>query len=283
MIKTSVAGLIRTKYKTLSAPQQQVADYVLANPDEVITLTLAALSAACSVSEPTVMRFLRKLGYKSYQVFRVNIAQESAQDSGQSIYSDVDLDDSAATIMEKVLSSTKCALDDLPQVFDPNAVEEICRCISGAGKVIVIGVGATAAIAFDFQHKMLRLGIEARFCNDAHIINISCNNLDGDSLLVAISHSGESREILSGVDIARENGAKVCAITSFSNSTLAKQANILLVSSSHETNFRSDAMTSRIIQLCIIDMIYIRLALQGESEAIEQINASRIAVARNKT
>lgn len=279
----TVAGLIRTKYKTLSVSQKQVADYVLANMEKVIMLSLADLAAACNVSEPTVMRFLHKLDYKSYQVFRVNIARETTVDTGQSIYGDVVQGDSAAAVMEKVISSTKCSLDDLPHVLDPAAIERLCGCIRKAVRVFIIGVGSTAAIAFDLQHKLLKLGIEARFCSDPHIINISCSNLNDKTLLIAISHSGESREILDGVELAKKNGCRVCAITSFPGSSLTKQADICIISSSHEITYRSDAMTSRIMQMCIIDMIYIQLALMGTSDALDRINSSRIAVARNKT
>lgn len=283
MPRTSVGGLIRTKYNMLSASQKKVADYVLANMEKVITLSLADLSSACNVSEPTVMRFLHKLDYKSYQVFRVNIAQESAMNTGQSLYSDVTSGDSTATVIEKVIASTKCSLDDLPHVLDPNAIEELCKKIREAARVFIIGVGSTTAIAFDLQHKLLKLGIETRFCNDPHIINISCSNLNSNAVLIAISHSGESREILDGVELAKKTGCWICAITSFPRSSLIKRADTCIISSSHETTYRSDAMTSRIIQMCIIDMIYIRLALMGASDSLEKINISRIAVAHNKT
>ena len=282
-MEVDVMGRIRTKYKTLSQSQKQVADYVLEHPEKVMLLSLADLASASKVSEPTVMRFLHKLEYQSYQVFRVNIAQKSARDTGQALYSEVEPGDSCAEIMRKVISSTKCALDDLPQALDPQAVEQQCLAILRAKKTLIIGVGSSHAIAFDFNHKLLKLGIDSRCCNDSHLINISCSNLAPDSLLIAVSHSGESREILDGVAFAKARGCPLSAITSFPNSSLAKQADIVVVSSSHETNYRSDAMTSRIIQLCIIDMIYIRLALTGGENMLEKINMSRVAVARNKT
>lgn len=278
-----VMGLIRAKYNTLSRSQMQVAEYVTGNPEKVMLLSLADLAAACGVSEPTIMRFLRKLGYQSYQVFRVNVAQNTARDTDKALYSDVAPGDSCEEIMRKVISSTKCSLDDLPQVLEPAAIEQACRAMLRARRVMVVGVGASYAIAFDLCHKLLKLGIDAQCYNDPHIINIACDNLDGESVLVAISHSGESREILWGASAAAAAGCPVYAITSFSSSSLAKSATLNIISASLETNYRSDAMTSRIIQLCIIDMLYIRMALLGGEATLARINSSRVAVARNKT
>lgn len=282
-MRDDVMALIRTKYKTLSQSQVRVADYVSANPDKVMLLSLFDLATACGVSEPTVIRFLRKLGYTSYHVFRVAVAQNATVDTDKALYSDVVPSDSSKDVMQKVLSSTKCALDDLQQILSPESLEKTCELILQARQVFVVGVGASYAIAFDLYHKLLKLGITAYSSNDAHLINILCRNLTPDSLLIAISHSGESREILAGVSIAKESGCPLCAITSFPSSNLAKKSTVTLVSSSLETSYRSDAMTSRIIQLCIIDMLYIRLALLGGKSMLERISASRLAVAQNKT
>jgi DNA-binding MurR/RpiR family transcriptional regulator len=281
---TPVLSLIRTHYHLFSSSQQQVADYVLAHPEKVMLLSIGDLADSCKVSEPTVMRFLHKMSYRSYQVFRVHIAQEAATNTGQVLYSDVERDDGSAEIARKVVLSTKQSLDNLIQVINTDTLEKLCRAIIKAGMVFIIGVGATYAVAFDFYHKLIKLGFKATCSHDPHIINITCSEMEkGRSLLIALSHSGESREILDGVSLAKRAGCRVFGITSFASSSLAKEADELLLSTSLETNYRSDALTSRILQLCIIDMVYIRLALIGGEKSIEKINASRIAVAQNKT
>ncbi|MCD8351753.1 MAG: MurR/RpiR family transcriptional regulator [Planctomycetaceae bacterium] len=278
-----VMGKIRIRYKSLSASQKQVADYVVKHPEKVMLLSLADLAAACRVSEPTVMRFLHKLGYQSYQVFRVNVAQKTARHTGESLYDDVNPGDDSRQIMQKVICSTKTSLDDLATVLSPDALEETAEHILSAKTVTVIGVGATHAIAFDLAHKLLKLGIMAQCYNDPHLINIGVGGLDAESLLIAFSHSGESREILDGVAIAKKRGCPVAAVCSFPNSSLAKAADITILSSSHETTYRSDDLTSRILQLCIIDILYIRLALLGGDGMLARIQDSRLAVAKNKT
>ena len=185
--------------------------------------------------------------------------------------------------MKKVLQATVESLKSSANIINVHQLEKMIEQIMKAKKILIIGVGATAAIAYDFQHKLLKLGFDVSYSDDPHIINIRCLNLTIKDLLIAISHSGESREVLDGVEFAKKQRCPVACITSYPNSNLAKHASCTILSSSHETKYRSDAMTSRIIQLTIIDMIYVSIAIKMGDKAIDNVNRSRLAVAKNKT
>ena len=280
---TKVIALIRAKYNTLSTSQKRVADYVFDYANTVMISSLADFAAACGVSEPTVMRFLHKIGYDSYQIFRVNIAQEVSAGKSDNFYPDITQDDSLQIIRDKVLGLTARSLQDSATVIDPAQLEQLVGRIIKAERILVIGMGASAALALDLQHKLLRFGINASYCHDSHLINITCTTMGKDSLLIAFSHSGESREILAGMSLAHKNGAFVATICSYKNSSVVKAADCAIISSSIETQFRSDSMTSRIIQFAIIDMIYVAIVIKASPEMKENVNRTRIAVAQNKT
>jgi DNA-binding MurR/RpiR family transcriptional regulator len=283
-MENSILSLIRASYNALSQSQKRVADFVLRHPDRVMISSMNDLAGACGVSEPTIMRFLRKLHYNSYQVFRVNIAQELGTGSGKNVYYDeIRKTDSVEVMKDKLLAVTAQSLLDSARVVDAAALERIARLAERAPHILVIGMGSSCAQALDLVHKLQRLGLNAAHSNDSHMINILATNLREDDLLFAFSHSGESREILDGALLAGENGAHVAAVTSYPNSSLVSLCEEVLLSSSHETSYRSDAMTSRIIQMAIIDMIYICIAMHLGDEAEENINRTRMAVARNKT
>jgi RpiR family carbohydrate utilization transcriptional regulator len=278
-----IFSTIRTKYNILSDSQKRVADYVLANGDTVMISSLSDLSMACDVSEPTVLRFLKKLGCDSYQVFRVNIAQALSNGGGESLYEDVKKDDTTDAVVSKVLHSTSQAIMDAGEIIDAASVERFVEKIHSARFIYVIGMGASAAQAYDFTHKMLKLGLRVEYCHDSHLINIRCSSLTAEDLLIAFSHSGESREILDGIAFAKHHRCPVLAITSYHHSSLARAADAIILSSSQETRYRSDAMISRIIQMTIIDMIYVKLALLMGDAGMDAITRSRLAVAKNKT
>ena len=282
-MRNSILSLIRAKYNAFSDVQRKVADYVLANPKEVILFSLNDLASACNVSETTIFRFLRKLDYSSYQVFRINIAQEVSGEKPVLAIREIEPTDSSAEIMRKVVESTVISIQDILQVIKPTEVDKLSKMILDAARVVIVGVGASAAIGQDAHHKMLRLGINAMFCNDPHIMNILCNHLSNNDLLLVVSHSGESREILDAVEFATDCGCKISAITSYPRSTLSRKSDCVLISSSQETHYRSDAMVSRIIQLVIIDMLCVLLTVAKGDNATRSLQKSSLAVAKNKT
>jgi DNA-binding MurR/RpiR family transcriptional regulator len=260
-----------------------VADYVLSNADKVMISSLKDLAKACGVSEPTIIRFLNKLNYSSYQVFRVNIAQALSRGSNKNIYDEISPTDSVDNVKIKVIQKTVQSLQDSIYIIDSDQLAKLVNWILRAEKTFIIGVGASAEQAFDLHHKLQRLGLASYATNDSHMINIMCSNLNGKDLLVAFSHSGESREILDGLRFAQAQDCPVAVVTSFPNSSAAGLADCMLLSSSLETRYRSDSMTSRIIQLAIIDMVYVLLALKLGEQAQANINKTRLAVAINKT
>ncbi|HBR03664.1 MAG TPA: RpiR family transcriptional regulator [Ruminiclostridium sp.] len=282
-LEDSILSLIRTKYNTLSPTQKSVADYVLANSEKVILLSISELAKECNTSETTVLRFLRKLRYDSYQVFRVKIAQEMTSESTDSIYEEVRIDDNIGDIKKKVIQLTVSSINDLNNLLDEKDLEAFTHSILQRQRIFFIGVGASGIIAADAHHKFLRLGINASFYGDSHLMSIACAHAAKDDFIVAVSHSGESREILDAVDLGRERGARIAAITSYPGSSLTKKADIVLLSSSRETKYRSDAMISRIIQLVIIDTLYVATVLKLGAPGIKNVNKSRLAVAKKKT
>lgn len=278
-----IFGLIRTRYHTFSPAQKRVADWVISNPSKVMLLPLAALANTCNTSETTIIRFLRKLNYDSYQVFRVIIAQQIANnDPVTSVYEEVKAEDSVEEIKRKVINLTISSVNDLNKILDEKQLVDFRDAILHARKTVFTGVGASSIIAADAYHKFLRIGLNVTLCVDSHISLIQSTHLNQSDFLVAVSHSGESRETLDTVKEAKRKGATVAAITSYKLSSLSKLADIVLLSSSREVAYRSDAMISRIIQLIIIDITYILTILPLGPTGINSINESRLSVAKNK-
>lgn len=282
MQNTKLFSLIRTRYNQLSETQKRVADFVLQNPGVVMYSSLSNFAMKLNVSETTILRFLRKLDYQSYQTFKVHVAQELSEETMDNLYEDITEKDNLEGIVNKVIASTVKSLQDSKESLDIKRLEELIEQILSAKTILIVGVGSSNAIAFDLYHKLLKLNLNCKYSSDSHISNIICNSLTEKDLLIAISHSGESMEIINSVNLAKRNGSVICSITSYESSTLVSKSNITLLSSSLEMHFRSDALTSRIIQMVFIDMIYISLAIRMGAEGLRCIENSREAVALNK-
>lgn len=245
--------------------------------------TLLEIANTCKLSETTVLRFLNKIGYQSFQVFKINLTQFISRDSPKVVYEDVSFDDTTESIMNKLVNSTVNSIKDSLFVIKPEAIDYFIEKIVNATKVVVIGMGASASVATDLYHKLLKLGINSVVSNDPHLVNILSTNLTPDDFLIVFSHSGESREVLDSVSLAKENKCPIGAITSYPKSTLAMKSDCVVCSSSLETKFRSDALTSRVIQLVVVDFIYVTMTIKFRDTTFEKIHKSRVAVAKNKT
>jgi len=281
-MRSGILTAIRTKYHTLSSVQKVVADYILAHAPEVVLLPISGLAAKCDTSETTVMRFLRKLDFDSYQVFRVKIAQELPHERMESVYGEIERGDSVESVMNKVIASTARSIGDLKQLVRADDIKKCVKMMRSAEKMFFIGVGSSSFIAFDAYHKFLRLGMNVSASSDTHIMSMMASHATGKDLVIAVSHSGESRDILDCVNLAGNSGSGVVVLTSYRGSSLAKVADVVLLSSSNETLYRSDALVSRILQLVIIDMLYVAMVLEMGPEAVKRINRARLAVASRK-
>jgi len=273
---------IRTNYHCLSTAQKHIADYVLSNSQEVFYLSISELAYKCKVSETTILRFLKKINYDSYQVFRVEMAQVNANSTQNYAVSEITDTDTPAEITGKIISSTVTAVTDIANILPEKTITACVEAILNAGMVYVFGVGSSAYIAGDLYHKISRLGLRTCSEKNDQMISLLSTHIREEDTVILVSHSGESRPILESARMARENGAFVCAITSYARSSLSGLAQCVLLSSSSETKYRPDAMLSRIIQMVIVDIISINCIIQMGETAIEAIKKSQMAVARHK-
>lgn len=280
---TSLLTEIRTKYNLFSSTQKVIANYILDHPDTVSLLSITELAKQCHTSETTVMRLLKKLDYSSYQIFRINLAKEFSDTPAESIIEESLGDDHINTIKKKVIGHTITAIHDLEHALKDDLIEQALDLLLGAKRILFFGVGASASISMDAMHKFGKIGLNVCSYPDPHFMNIIASHATNEDVLFAVSHTGESLEVLSTVSIAQKNKAKIIALSSFENSTLAQKADIFLSSSTNDKKYHSEAMASRIVQLTIIDILYLCAFMRNESQFYDALSESRNAVGLNKT
>lgn len=249
---------------TLSKSEQLVANYIIQHPDQVITLSVAALADAAGVSDPTVVRACKRLGFIGYQDLKVTLAQ-SIVTPLQNIHEEIAPDDDIQKIVSKVFYSAIHTLQYTHDTLLPADIQKAAETLMAARRIFIFGLGASGAIASDLQHKLLRLGLDASTYVDAHLQAITTAYCTAEDVVVAISHSGSSKIIIDNVRMAKENGAKIISLTSFGRSPLSKMADICLFTASMETKYRILAISSRIAELTIIDSIYTYIAMRCDS------------------
>ncbi|MEJ5228854.1 MAG: MurR/RpiR family transcriptional regulator [Pseudothermotoga sp.] len=273
---------LRDNYSSLTKAEKRIADVILRDPRGVLECSISDLSRLANVkSEASVVKFYRKLNLSSFQQFKVLLAQDLSKAPLEIVYEDVSDQDDSKSITQKIFKATVKAILDTLDSLEISAIEKATDLFKKAQRIIFFGFAASAAVAFDAFHKFTRIGKNCLFSNDEHIMATILSNCTNQDLLVAVSHSGETKSIVALAKKALELGVPVVAITGNRKSTLAKVSTVVLTTNTRETRIRTDAMTSRIVQLVILDTIYTMLAAR-DPKAIESLNKSRLAVSELK-
>jgi RpiR family carbohydrate utilization transcriptional regulator len=261
---------LRGLYPSLKAALRKVADVTLERPELAIYASVNEVAAAAGVSEATVMRLCRLLGFRGFQDFKIALARELVTPL-QRLHEEVDEGDDAATIVHKVFNANIDALQDTLAVLDMEAMDTAAQWLREARLVLLIGVGTSGPIVTDAANKFFRLGLMVQAITDAHLMMMAAALLGSQDVILAVSHSGSTRDTAETAKTAQEAGARVICITNNSLSPLTKTADLVLATASRETRFRQEAMASRLCQTSIIDSLYTLIALARPEAALQNL------------
>lgn len=274
---------IRLQSNRFTDAQERIVRYLQENAKEALTLPINELAQQCQVGDATIIRFYRLLGYENYAMFRVALAQEMTSSEMPPIYEEVNQQDELGDVIRKVVTSTTQGITDLEKQLSAPILQKIANQLQQAAVIHVIGLGASGVVAQDAMHKFMRLGIRINAYSDSHLMSIAASIAKPDELFFAISHSGETTDILRTLELAKERDCFTCALTSTLDSSITRLVDAYVLSCTRETKMRSDAMISRIVQLVVIDILYVMLALQIGDQALERVNQSSLALKQYRT
>lgn len=241
----------------LKPSEKKVADYILNNTDEIVSLSISELADRSQTSESAVVRLCKALHYNGYKDMKIDLASElGSQKNEVSKYTDIRAGDNLETIIENVCHNNKKSIEDTFKVLDYENVKKAVNAIHKAKRIDFYGVGASGIIAMDGQQKFMRINKFCQAYTDSHLQITAAATLKKGDVAIVISYSGETVDIIQSMRVAKESGATIIAITKYGNSTVSEEADIKLFLSSPETSLRSGAMGSRIAQLNMIDIIF---------------------------
>jgi len=256
---TGVLLKINKKLDILSPSERKIAKYIIENPEEIIGLSISELADRVGTSKAGIIRFCKSLDFNGYRDFTLKFASEIAasKNNNDNIeYSDILPGDKLETIIKTVCQNNKKAIDDSYSLLDITEVAKAVDCILKAKCINIFGAGASYVVAVDAQQKFLRINKYCTAYADPHLqMTAASNSTDGD-VAIGISWSGETKDTVEASRVARENGATLIAITRYGKSHLAEIADIKLMLTAPENLIRSGALSSRITQMNMIDILY---------------------------
>ncbi|ASN03957.1 MurR/RpiR family transcriptional regulator [Virgibacillus necropolis] len=279
MVNENQHGLasIRSNYGKFSKKEKKIADYILANPQQIIHHTINQVSEDLEIADSTVFRFCQRIGFKGYQAFKIALAAEIVTPM-KDIHEKINDGDSVATVSEKVFRSNMKTLEDTLHILDGNALEQAVHAILQAEKVEFYGNGGSALVALDAYHKFIRSGLHVSSNLDSHMQLMSASQLRKKDVAVLISHSGSTKDLLDVLQVLKKNDVQTISISNFAKSPLTKEVDISLYTIAEETDFRSEALSSRIAQLSIVDALYTNVMIAKKEEGKKAISNMRKAI-----
>ena len=248
----------------LSPAEQRVATLVLEHPRKVLGEPIAEIARLAEVSQPTVIRFCRSLGFLGLADFKLKFAS-SLTGTIPVRHSQVRVSDSTHDLSAKVIDNTVSAILKFRDQLDVTSIDRAISLLRAANRVEFYAMGNSRVVALDGQHKFFRFRIPTSSYGDSHLFTLAAGLLKPGDVVIAISNSGELPELLAAVDTARAAGADVIAITG-SGTALAKKASVCLAVDHSEDSTTFLSMISRILQLLLIDIMSVGISLGAHGE-----------------
>lgn len=258
---SAVVGRLASLRPSLGDTSQRIADFIVEHAADVIHMSVTEVAERTQSSEGSVVGLCKSLGATGFQQLKISLAQDLVAPV-QFIHEDLDPKDDAEAVVRKIFQSNVQTLSDTQRGLDIATLERAVEALQAARRIEVYGIGSSAPIAEDAGYRLMRIGREAKVMVDSHSQAISASLTGRDVATLTISHSGSSLETVTATRLAKEAGATTLCITNFGKSPIQAFADIVLFTVARETNFRTEAMTSRFAQLAIIDALIACLALK---------------------
>ena len=266
-------------YNDMGKSEKKVADWLFSHSGEILPYSITDLAFKCDSSEATIVRFSKRLGCSGYQDLKLALAREHDK---KVIVPTITAEDDCFAIFEKVCNDAYMSLERTKKTLSPEAMNAAVEAISASGRIILIGLGASAQVAEDASNKLLRAGYNSNAYGDTHMQAIAVSQLRHGDTVIGISQSGASKDIVEAMKIAKSRGARTIAITSREKSPIARLSEIVLLTDTEETRHSSLSLNSHLARLVVIDALCYKLVYQnaeraqtvGEGEA--ELRAKRV-------
>ena len=270
---------LRGIYHSLKKAERKAADYLLAAPDAIHRAGVVEFSTEAGCSQATVVRLAQRLGYDGYPALRNAFAAPETEVP----YRDIATADTPQVVLRKVFANSVQALQDTLAAIDATQYGKAVEALVAAKSLAFFGLGNAAVVAREAYHKFLRIGVPSHTAEDPDLqLIILSNQLDRGDVMVAVSYSGESKPILAASRAAQARGIRVLAITNFPRSSLAKLADLVLLTAVFQEHLNGEIGSQRLAQLAVLESLYVNYLLRCGTKARKALAAANVAIGLNK-
>lgn len=274
----SVLVRFQEYYNQASGAEKGIIDYLLKTPEAVAALSIHEFSKVAFTSSSTIIRLCKKTGFQGYKEFQKALLYELGlrDEVDREKMKEISREDSLADIVDKVTYRNIVSLENTRKLIDIQNLENCVKLMDECKSISLFGIGSSLLVAKDAHLKFLRINKTCYISDDWHAQLLQARNMTKDDLAIIISYSGLTDEMIYCAKTIKEISAPIIAITRFEDTPLARLADYNLWVAATEFIFRSGAMSSRISQLSIVDILYTAYINGRYEESMRQFKKTHI-------
>lgn len=273
----TIGAHIRMHKPDLSSLELKVLENIIARKDFSEQTSLKEIAEENQVSEAMIVKIAKKLEFNGFREFRSNLVLYRQLDVSR-LFNEISAQDNVLQLIDKVFGNSMQALEETKTLLNPDDLNACADLLAGAGEILLFGMGGSAVIGADLAHKFLRIGIRSQVLCDTHLMLMSASVCTEKSVVLAVSHSGRTIDVIEAVKIAKACGARVIVVTNYANSPITQSADIVLTSTAQGSMFLGENAAARIAMLIILDVLFVAVAQRNLKRSEENLIRTRSAV-----
>ncbi|CAG9297605.1 MurR/RpiR family transcriptional regulator [Celerinatantimonas diazotrophica] len=268
---------LRNARFSMTKAESLIVDKIIEDPSYFVHASARECSTVIGVSDASVIRFCQKYCGLSFQDFKETLHRElieSSQVERRSISPDIYIEDKLDVMIDKVESIINYSVRDTKALLNIDVLQLAITALEAASRLFFIGLGGSGLSAIEAGYKFNRIGFDANSFNEKHTMYYKVQYSKPDDLVVVISHSGETEDLIKATKTAQQNGSTILAITQNPQSSIGKLAQIVLQNSSEGELYQGDSIGTRISQMYLLDVLY----TEALKHCFDQVKSSKINI-----
>ncbi|WP_300636360.1 MurR/RpiR family transcriptional regulator [uncultured Oscillibacter sp.] len=264
-----IIALMLQEYERFTRSERKIADYVLEHQEETQYISITDLSAQCGVAVSTVSLFCRKLKLAGFNDFKLELARAAlpARAVLREPGGGITAEDSAASLMGKVLASAQDALNNAYHMLSEREVARAADLLCQAGQVVCLGQGNHSVVALAAWAQFSTTSPKFKTIQDSHMQTVVLSTLSPGDAVLYFSYSGATHELLEAVEVIRARGAKLVLVTRYPNSPASAYADAVLLCGPNEQPFQFGSTSALVAQLYVVEVLFSESIRRNPEEA----------------
>jgi Transcriptional regulators len=263
--------------ENLTKTEEKLSQYIIENVNGIIYDSIQDIAAKTNTSPAAVIRFSKKLGYNGFAELKLDLAKDNTEEIP--LFSEKICEkDSLKTIVKKSMVSDTSTVEQTYKLLRIETLNNAVHAMKRAKRIYLFGISSSGICCYDLAQKLSRVGYDVVFYNDFHMQLAATTYITKDDVALAVSYSGNTKEINVAMEHAKAQGATTISITQFIKSPLLKFSDLILYVPSQENDLRLGAVSSRNASLILTDLLYLGMITDELEECKKNLIASRSLV-----